>query len=501
MKSLLNKKVGRLLDLITLLEVQNGSMDTATLYKNYHYRPSSLASDIGQANDFFSDILEITKSDRVEITYKEAASYVEAYAYAMSRDPLCILLERIFFHPNQTISDMARDLFVSPSTIYRWADLFNEAVKENFDIHLETHPLVMRGDEVEVRTFYMTFFKERYPSYDWPFYHISKDQVSAFLNRVIPMKYGKNFFHYYQCFHYQMAVSMRRCCQGFRLDEDVLARNTRVRTLTESIVEEGLDLRCKTCINGNPAHDPVLFAELLAPFVGDRDAENYAKLVDLADKDPLVNRTFIYINQLTTQICRDFQIHLDNERALSLALHNALVGTFGRSLSRFILYSPYRVYQEKIRAHYPQVCQRVLTILRSYNQRFSLPTDPAYLAYLFYVLCTTWENFLNQLIQNQKTVRILVLSKFSRFHALSLRDQILFYFGNLVEVTLPKEVPVRIEDIDLSPYDLLVSNFRIAHSPIPAILCEGIFTDKDYEELSRAILEIRSLATASEAML
>ncbi|WP_053942839.1 helix-turn-helix domain-containing protein [Kallipyga gabonensis] len=492
MKSFLSKRVQRILDLIGLLEVQNGAVDTPVLYRDYDYQPASLTVDINLANSYFDRLLKIEKGDRVEITYKGAATYEDAYAFAMSQDTLCQLLEKVFFHPYYAVVDMARLLFVSPSTIYRWIDFFNEAVEGAFDIHLSTHPLVMRGDEAEVRTFYMSFFKERYPFSDWPFPYIAKEEIDDFLNQVLPMKYGKHFYRYYQCFHLQIAISLQRFCQGFHLTEDLLSQNKRVRTLAQDILDRGRTLHYHSS-DPNEGLDQSLrlYAELLAPFVGDRDAETYPKLVQLAEEDPVANQIFIYINKVSSRLCRDFGIHLDNERDLILAIYNALVGTFGRSLSRPIFYSPYLIYEKKIQTRYPRVCLKIRDIIRTYNEVFSLPTDETFVAYIFYVICTTWENFINQLTQNQKPVRILVLSKFSLFHAMALRDQILFYFGNQVEVTVLRETPVMMEEMDLSSYDLLVSNFRLTKASLPTILCESIYTYKDYDHLARAIFNLR----------
>ena len=78
MKSFLSKRVQRILDLIGLLEVQNGAVDTPVFYRDYDYQPASLTVDINLANSYFDRLLKIEKGDRVEITYKGAASYEDA---------------------------------------------------------------------------------------------------------------------------------------------------------------------------------------------------------------------------------------------------------------------------------------------------------------------------------------------------------------------------------------------------------------------------------------
>lgn len=544
MKGLVSKKIERLLDLITCFEIHDGQLDMDTASRELNRPITALLMDVMQANTFFSSILEIRRENNLEIIYKDGMSYPDAFSLVMKQDPICSLLEKVFFHPQMDVNAMANDLYVSNSTIYRWVEQFNAVVADSYAVHLETHPLVLLGDEAEVRSFYTSFFKERYSFYEWPFSFISKQELSLFLDDALPMKYAKNFLNYYECFHIQLAVSLQRFSQGFRLADEHLAHNARALATAEAfaskeahypfpsfpIERQGNDRRRDDVrengrrendrwesdhqANGRRANgcresdrresdrrdndrrasdrwesDVRFYQELLVPFVGDRDAESFTVLLDLTAKDPLVNTIFIYINKLIANVCQEFPIELDNESDLTLALYNALIGTFGKTVSRSILYSPYRIYQESIRTKFPAVCNQILDIIRSQNALFNFPIDADYVGYLFYVIWSTWENLSNQLIQKPRKIKILVVSRFSYFHTLSLRSQILFYFGNLVEVSVPKIAPIFLETMDLSDYDLLVSNFNIAGSPIPTIFCNGIDSYATYSALAKAIFE------------
>lgn len=509
MKGLVSKKIERLLDLITCFEIHDGQLDMDTASRELNRPITALLMDVMQANTFFSSILEIRRENNLEIIYKDGMSYPDAFSLVMKQDPICSLLEKVFFHPQMDVNAMANDLYVSNSTIYRWVEQFNAVVADSYAVHLETHPLVLLGDEAEVRSFYTGFFKERYSFYEWPFSFISKQELSLFLDDALPMKYAKNFLNYYECFHIQLAVSLQRFSQGFRLADEHLAHNARALATAEAfaskeahypfpsfpIERQGNDRRESDRRDNDRREsdrwesDVRFYQELLVPFVGDRDAESFTVLLDLTAKDPLVNTIFIYINKLIANVCQEFPIELDNESDLTLALYNALIGTFGKTVSRSILYSPYRIYQESIRTKFPAVCNQILDIIRSQNALFNFPVDADYVGYLFYVIWSTWENLSNQLIQKPRKIKILVVSRFSYFHTLSLRSQILFYFGNLVEVSVPKIAPIFLETIDLSEYDLLVSNFNIAGSPIPTIFCNGIDSYATYSALAKAIFE------------
>lgn len=487
MKGLVSKKMERLLDLITCFEVHGGQLDIDTATEALSCPATTILMDILQANVMFSAIFEIQRDDTLHLMYKNGNSYLDVFSLVMKQDPICSLLEKVFFNPNLDVNAMTNDLYVSTSTIYRWVEQFNSAVSGSYAVHLETHPLVLVGDEAEVRSFYTSFFKERYSLYEWPFPEVSKRELSLFLDQALPMKYGKNFLHYYECFHIQLAVTLQRFSQGFRLPEENLVHNGRALHLAEEIASKDNRSSYSFFLVKGEDDDVRFCQELLAPFVSDRDAESFEVLLDLTTRDPLANTLFIYINKLIAYLCQEFPVELDNESALILALYNALIGTFGKTISRSFLYSPYRIYQESIRVKFPGVCNQILRIIRAQNELFDLPVDPDFLGYLFYVIWSTWENLSNQLVQKPRKIKILVISKFSSFHALSLRSQILFYFGNIVEVSLPKESPIFLEALDLSRYDLLVSNFKVASSPIPTIFCNGIDSYAAYSALAKAI--------------
>lgn len=485
-RGLLNKKVERILDLITLLEIHDGRVDFNTVYRELDSDAATLAMDLSQAKSLFAPLFTLQKDQDLQIQYLDGNTYLNVYAYAMTHSPVCALLEQVFFQPQQEVPDMARALFVSTSTVYRWVDQFNQAVRPSYDVSLDTHPLHLCGDENEVRTFYTSFFKEKYPLYEWPFPALSKSELSAFLDQALPLQYAKNFLNYYQCFHIQLAVSLYRYHQGFRLPDADLKANHRSSAAADILLAEKRTLS----LSSPPfslSHDHRLYQELIAPFAGDLDAENFSVLLELTATTPLANRIFLYINRLISYLFQALSVQLDNESELVLALYNALMGTFGKSIARSILYSPYLLYQKSIQVQFPDLCNRILAIIRTQNQAFSLPTDPDFVGYLFYVIWSTWENLFNQLIRPPQKIKILVISRFSLFHARSLRQQILTYFGNLVDVSTPSEPPILLEALDLQSYDLIVSNFKIEGLPLPCVVCDGIHSYRDYAALARAI--------------
>lgn len=97
-----------------------------------------------------------------------------------------------------------------------------------------------------------------------------------------------------------------------------------------------------------------------------------------------------------------------------------------------------------------------------------------------------------QLTQLPRKLRVLVLSHFSYYHTQSLRDQLVFYFGNLIDAQVPETFSVHREDLDFSHFDLLVSNVKIPDLPIPSVISSGIFSEHDYQTLARTIFTLLS---------
>lgn len=490
MKALLNKKIERLLDLINFLEVNGGKIETSLLIEKLNYTAYNLSVDILQANSIFSDILEINKNKHVEISYKNGNSYINAYSKAMESDPICKMLEKSFFNPNLDVSQMAKDLFVSQSTIYRWVDQFNDACVGHFNIYLETNPLVVKGYEWDVRVFFTNFFREKYPIYEWPFEFIDKASISVFFEKAIPNKYAKNFLYYYDSFHFQLAISMLRFSQGFRLASDDLYPNQKVQSLVNDIMEKEREVYFENCSLDKISYDRRFFEEIIRPFAGNMYAENYNSLLSLAEENPLSNKIIIYINKVISYLCAEFSIKTSNESELVLSLYNALLGSFARSISRYVLYSPYLIYQETIKNSFPEISHKIVEIIRAYNEFFSIPTNDEFVAYLFYVVWTTWKDLANQVTKPSHKLKVLVISRFSYFHAQSLRDQIVSYFGNLIDAYIIKELDLDVVDFDVSDFDLVISNFKVKGLNIPCIISEGIFSYKDYESISKTIFNM-----------
>ena len=147
MKGVVSKKMERLLDLITCFEVHGRELDIHAAAEALDCPATTLLMDILQANTTFSTIFQIERDNKIRLVYKNGNSYPDVFSLVMKQDPICSLLEKVFFHSDLDVAAMTNDLYVSPSTIYRWVEQFNSAVSGSYAVHLETHPLVLTGDE------------------------------------------------------------------------------------------------------------------------------------------------------------------------------------------------------------------------------------------------------------------------------------------------------------------------------------------------------------------
>src|SRR5699024_1759169 len=119
------------------------------------------------------------------------------------------LLENIFLKENITITDLAKILYVSSSTIYRLIDQINEATKEKH-FRIETNPCRIIGSEEEIRYFFYNYFHEKYSTLDWPYEYINENGLDMLLQFFIEFTQMEADFAYYNIFKTVSVINLIR---------------------------------------------------------------------------------------------------------------------------------------------------------------------------------------------------------------------------------------------------------------------------------------------------
>lgn len=128
--------------------------------------------------------------------------------------PAFTLLEYIFF--NKKISDIEAEelLFISPSSIKRLILKMKNALLP-YGITISTSPFQIHGDERLIRSFFSTYFNERYSLEEWPFPNIHHPLIDILIDYIHHYFKTSSDIVDYHFLRIQLAVNITREMQGF----------------------------------------------------------------------------------------------------------------------------------------------------------------------------------------------------------------------------------------------------------------------------------------------
>src|SRR5699024_698788 len=134
------------------------------------------------------------------------------------------LLEYVFFNDGLSAEEVAEKNHISLPTLYRMISRINKGLKDKFHLNFETNPCRLEGDEVEVRSFYLQYFVEKYPISEWPFNNLNEDEILNVFRKVTASLNFTRQYSFLRTIKILMAVSHTRFKQGFQIS----GRSTRM---------------------------------------------------------------------------------------------------------------------------------------------------------------------------------------------------------------------------------------------------------------------------------
>ncbi|MFD2831036.1 helix-turn-helix domain-containing protein [Corticicoccus populi] len=93
------------------------------------------------------------------------------------------LLEKLFFEDVVSKKEMADYLYISPSTLNRLLKNLNTTL-DYFGLSIHTSPLYITGEELMIRTFYISYFQEAYSVTEWPFHNIDERTFKKLIEKL-----------------------------------------------------------------------------------------------------------------------------------------------------------------------------------------------------------------------------------------------------------------------------------------------------------------------------
>ena len=201
MRLLLSSKEKRQLELMEYLMSSRKWTHIKILSEKFMCTERILKQDIAELREAFPHIDIQSSTNGIKAYFTKETSLQDIYRYFFSNSQNYSLLEYMFFHEGETITEISNAFYTTPANLYRIVNKLEKDIQTKYNFNIQLSPISITGNEVDIRYFFTQYFSERYYFLEWPFADFSEEDLDEFAKYFYePTNYPMTFatFHMYK---------------------------------------------------------------------------------------------------------------------------------------------------------------------------------------------------------------------------------------------------------------------------------------------------------------
>lgn len=445
-----------------------------------------------------SDIKEISESElnkifnfenhsgNYKVNLKNNVS-VDAFGYYMMGNNNCFqILEYAFFNNDLSAEKIAEIHHFSLPTLYRIIGRINKGIKQSYNLKFETNPCRLVRDEVEVRSFYIQYFTERYPASHWSFPDIDRRKLLDLFKSFTQTLGFKLQYSDLKFLELSIAVSHTRCKQGYYMDSP----GPRLSAILSYLNSNPEFFKMFVGIFKSNPNEKV-FNDNLIYIIKEHFFFNYEELLKSSETDDYSAKSLNHLNQMIDEISEHYDIPVINRNQLVYNIHNsAELGIRNVNVRPILIDNKYILLSE-FKDLFPIFYEDIRTRMIHYLELMDIKHTDALVNHLLHTFITRWEDLYKTLYTSQRKIKIRIVSSHDIYHAKLMLGMIKTELYQQVDASLIDSYDLEHLLENKEDIDILVTNFTLSHKDATIVAVNDIPTNKDFKIINELIKEIR----------
>lgn len=483
-----SKAMQRKLKIVQLLNSSPNYIELGKISKHLNSTERIIQEDIKELmTSEMGHIFEIEiRSKEYKIRLRKNAS-IDAFGhYLMKNNIYFRILEYTFFNNNCTIEDLADIHHTSLPTLYRIARRINNEFKGIYNLQFQTNPCRIVGDEIEVRSFYIQYFAERYPLNDWPFNEINQEKLLNMFTEFTNKLNYKLQFSDLRTIELSLAISHTRCNQGYPLNKEM----PRLKAILDMLhTTDDFHLIFNEIFQGKGNTGE--FDDCLAYIVTEYFFFNYEEFLKSASLNEYSARSFIHLSGMVNDLSTKYNIPLSNKETLIYNIHNSSQLGIRDINVRTILIDNKYILLKNFKDLFPNFYNDMESKMMQYLEVMELEHKDALLKNSLHNFVTRWEHLLKNLYLTQRKINIRVVSSHDVYHARLMMMLLKQEFHEQIDVSLIDTIDINQSLSNNKEIDILVTNFTLPITSRQVIAVNDIPGRDDFNIINKVIRDIR----------
>ena len=479
MNILLSKTEQDLLFLLEELTKHHDWIEIPDLAKKLNFSIEELQENLFKLEQLFPNLLLQSSKKGIQLQF-DFQNALDPRTAIFKQSETYSFLNQLFFNEGQSLEQMCQELVMSCERVQEIIQHLNTKLPQHYGISIQPSPLVMEGEEEDIRAFYLDYFSQSYSFLDWPFPSISEESLTHLIQLFLDAQQVSPSLSSLRQIKYILAINLERFKRKHFIENPTPLLTSHYSSLMQIPQFEQDIKKLAKKLHFEPTKKTLeqLFS----------DPVKSSKITDNANNGALgdihhIQKSYRLLSQILEELAKEFHLQIENREELIWLLHYTAQSDFLHPLSNKSLEKQKSLLLTNYQKEFPKLFEVSQSKFQAYLAEIGLESHPSKLQELIYTFSIQGQRILVQLLQKLPKIRVLVISHLDSDHTQNLIDT-LSYYGNNLYLFDPWEKSSISSSIFLQiPHDIVITTFPVSNCPKPIICSRNLSTAELFHHL------------------
>ena len=479
MDILLSETEQDLLFLLEELTKHHDWIELPVLAEKLNFSIEKLQEHLFKLEQLFPNLLLQSRNKGIQLQF-DFQNTLDPRIAIFKQSETYSFLNCLFFKEGQSLDQMCQALSINPEQIEKTIQYLNTKLPQHYDIKVQLSPLVMEGEEEDIRAFYLDYFSQSYSFLDWPFPSISEEALTQLIQLFLKARQVSPNLSSLRQIKYTLAINLERFNKEHFNENPTPLLTSHYSSLMQIPQFEQDIKKLAKKLHFEPKKETLeqLFSNpIKSPQITNKPSNG--ALGDIHH----IQKSYRLLSQILEELAKEFHLQIENREELIWLLHYTAQSDFFHLLSNQSLDKQKSQILSNYQSEFPKLFEVSQHKFQSYLTEMGLESHSIKLQELVYTFSIQGQRILVQLLQKLPKIRVLVISHLDSHHAQNLIDTLTHYGNNLYLFDSWEEPTISFSVLNQIPHDIVITTFPVTNSPKPLIYSRNFSTSELFHHL------------------
>ena len=479
MDILLSETEQNLLMLLEELIKHHDWIELPVLTENLKLPVRELQEHLSKLEQLFPNLLIQSRKKGIQLQF-DFQNTLDPKIAIFKQSATYSFLNCLFFKEGQSLDQLCQALSINPERIEKTIQHLNTKLPQHYGIKVQLSPLVMEGEEEDIRAFYLDYFSQSYSFLDWPFPSISEEYLTDLIQLFLKAQQVSLNLSSLRQIKYTLAINLERFKRKYFIENPTPLLTSHYSSLMQIPQFEQDIKKLAKKLHFEPTKETM--EQLFSNPVKSPQITNNPSNGALGNIHQ-IQKSYRLLSQVLEELAKEFHLQIENREELIWLLHYTAQSDFFHLLSNQSLDRQKSQILSSYQVEFPKLFEISQHKFQSYLTEMGLESHSIKLQELVYTFSIQGQRILVQLLQKLPKIRVLVISHLDSHHAQNLIDTLAHYGNNLYLFDSWEESTISFSILNQIPHDIVITTFPVSNCPKPIICSRNLSTAELFHHL------------------